>query len=146
MVDAPEIAERIRDTDKEAGWIPGAFPTIMQNETGDPYNYVDKEVDRVQWGPCILRSKGWRAQGHMTFMYWWVNVIQRFNALSAKRWSVKDTPEAAGWTTADLPEMPVQCLSTRTEEVEVAISAPRPKPFCLCPARLTVSAGWPVGL
>ena len=33
LVPPPEFGERIRDTDKEAGWIPGAFPTLLQNET-----------------------------------------------------------------------------------------------------------------
>ena len=40
LVDPPEFADRIRDTDKEPHWIPGAFPTIFQNETGDPFNFV----------------------------------------------------------------------------------------------------------
>ena len=34
LVDAPEFGDRLRDTDKQPYWIPGAFPTIFQNETG----------------------------------------------------------------------------------------------------------------
>ena len=77
LVDPPEFGDRIRDTDKEPYWIPGAFPTIFQNETGDPYNYIHKEPDLVTWGPHVLRSRGWWAQTHMTFMYWWMNLLQR---------------------------------------------------------------------
>ena len=84
LVDPPAFAERIRDTDKIPYWIPGAFPTIFQNQTGDPHNYVLKEPDLVTWGPHVMSSKGWAAQAHMTFMYWWMNMIQRMQALSAK--------------------------------------------------------------
>jgi hypothetical protein len=83
----------------------------MQNGTGDPYNYEDKEVDLVLWGPHILRSRGWRAQAHMTFMYWWMNMIQRFNAMSAKKWYIKDNPDATGYTAADLSGMSVKGLA-----------------------------------
>ena len=41
LLDPPEIDDEagpIRDTDEVAGWIPGAFPFIFQNEAGDPYN------------------------------------------------------------------------------------------------------------
>jgi len=48
LVDPPEFAERIRDTDKMPFWIPGAFPTIFQNETGDAHNYQLKEPDLAQ--------------------------------------------------------------------------------------------------
>ena len=96
-VDPPDSAKIIRDTDKEAFWIPGAFPTIFQNETGDPYNYVLKEVDLVQRGPHVLRSRGWHAQAHITFMYWWMNMIQRFSVLGAKKWFVRDNPRATGY-------------------------------------------------
>ena len=68
MVDPPELADRVRDTDKEPYWIPGAFPTVFQNETGDPFNYVLKEPKLETWGPHILRSRGWWAQTHMAFM------------------------------------------------------------------------------
>ena len=47
VVDAPEFGGRVRDTDKQPYWIPGAFPTIFQNETGDPYNAPMKEVDKL---------------------------------------------------------------------------------------------------
>ena len=83
----------------------------MQNATGDPYNYTDKEVDLVLWGPHIMRSRGWRAQAHMTFMYWWMNMIQRFHALSAKKWFVKDNPQATGYTRDDLSKMAVKTLA-----------------------------------
>ena len=39
LLDPPEIDDEtgpIRDTDEVAGWIPGAFPSIFQNEAGDP--------------------------------------------------------------------------------------------------------------
>ena len=111
LVDPPEFGDRIRDTDREPYWIPGAYPTIFQNESGDPYNYMLKEVDLVQWGPHILRSRGWHAQAHMTFMYWWMNMIQRFNALSAKKWYVRDNPKATGYTTEDLSNMSVKGLA-----------------------------------
>ncbi len=111
LVDAPEFADRVRDTDKEPYWIPGAFPTIFQNETGDPYNYEVKEVDLVTWGPHIIRSRGWFAQAHMTFMYWWMNMIQRFQALSAKKWYVRDNPKATGYTAEDLKTMSVPMLA-----------------------------------
>ena len=102
LVDPLEFGDRIRDTDKETFWILGAFPTIFQNETGDPYKYVLEEVDLVQWGPHVLRSRGWHAQAHMTFMYWWMNMIQRFSVLSAKKWFVRDNPRATGYIVEDL--------------------------------------------
>ena len=111
LVDPPELSDRIRDTDKEPYWIPGAYPTIFQNETGDPHNYVLKEPDLVTWGPHILRSKGWHAQAHMTFMYWWMNMIQRFQALGAKKWFVKDNPKATGYTAQELKTMSVSALA-----------------------------------
>ena len=80
---------------KDPHWIPGAFPTIFQNETGDPYNAAEAPVDLLAWGPHVLRSKGWFAQAHMTFMYWWMNFIQRMKVLSAKKWYVRDNPEVA---------------------------------------------------
>ena len=83
LVDPPEFGDSIRDTDKQAYWIPGAFPTIFQNETGDPHNYQLREPDLVTWGPHVMRSRGWHAQAHMTFMYWWMNMIQRTQEASA---------------------------------------------------------------
>ena len=62
LVEAPEFGERIRDTDKEAYWIPGAFPNIFQNQTGDLHSYKWKEPDMLTWGPHIMRSRGWYAQ------------------------------------------------------------------------------------
>jgi len=56
----------------------------------------------VKWGPHVLRSKGWHAQAHMTFMYWWMNMKQRIQALCAKKWYVKDNPQAMGYTAEDL--------------------------------------------
>lgn len=111
LVDPPEFAALIKDTDKQPYWIPGAFPTIFQNETGDPYNYALKEVDLTTWGPHVLRSKGWHAQAHMTFMYWWMNMIQRVQALSAKKWYIRDNPDATGYTVNDLSKMSVASLS-----------------------------------
>ena len=66
LVEAPEFGDRVRDTDKEPYWIPGAFPTIFQNETGDLHNYVLKEPDLITWGPHIMRSRGWHTQAHVT--------------------------------------------------------------------------------
>ena len=70
LVEAPEFGDRVRDTDKEPYWIPGAFPSVFQNQTGDLHNYVIKEPDMITWGPHIMRSRGWHAQAHMTFCYW----------------------------------------------------------------------------
>ena len=58
LVDPPEFDERVRDTDRQPYWIPGTFPTLFQNETGDPYNCPEKEVDLVTWGPHVMRSRG----------------------------------------------------------------------------------------
>ena len=113
LVDPPEFGDRIKDTDKEPFWIPGAFPTIFQNETGDPHNYITKEVDLTLWGPHVLRSKGWAAQAHMTFMYWWMNMIQRMQALSAKKWYIRDNPQSNGYTAEDLAGMSVSWLAKR---------------------------------
>ena len=98
LVDPPQIADIIRDSDKQPYWIPGAFPTIFQNETGDPYNYFWKEPDLQLWGPHILMSKGWVAQEHPTFMYWWLNMMQRKNANSAKKWFIGENKDSVGWT------------------------------------------------
>ena len=87
VVDPPDLGDRIRDTDKEPFWIPVAFPTIFQTESGDPYNWVLEESDLITWGPHVMRSRGWHAQAHMTFMYWWLEMLSRFKALSAKKWS-----------------------------------------------------------
>ena len=38
LLDPPEFGDRVCDTGREPFWIPGAFPTIFQNQTGDPYN------------------------------------------------------------------------------------------------------------
>jgi len=47
----------------------------------------------------------------MTFMYWWMNMIQRFQALGAKKWYVRDNPEATGYTAKDLMAMGVNGLA-----------------------------------
>ena len=111
LVEAPELGERIKDTDREPHWVPGAYPTIFQNETGDPFNHVIKEVDLKLWGPHVLRSRGWYAQAHITFMYWWTNMIQRAQALSAKKWYVRDNPSSQGLTVEDLAQMNVKHLA-----------------------------------
>ncbi len=111
LVDPPDFGDRIKDTDREPYWIPGAFPTIFQNETGDPHNYVLKEPDLITWGPHVLRSRGWWAQTHMTFMYWYMNMIQRWQALSAKKWYIRDNPKATGYTVEDLRGMSVKALA-----------------------------------
>ena len=54
LVDPPEYADRVNDIfNRDPYWIPGAFPGIFQNETGDPYNCPLKEVDLVTWGPTF---------------------------------------------------------------------------------------------
>jgi hypothetical protein len=98
LVDPPELGDLIRDSDKQPYWIPGAFPTIFQNETGDPYNYFFKEPDLQLWGPHILMSKGWVAQEHPTFLYWWLNLIQRRNANAAKKWFIAENKDSVSWT------------------------------------------------
>ena len=45
------------DTDEVAGWILGAFPSIFQNEAGDPYHFKLAKPDLVTWGPHLLRSR-----------------------------------------------------------------------------------------
>ena len=45
------------DTDEVAGWIRGAFPSIFQNEAGDPYHFKLAKPDLVTWGPHVLRSR-----------------------------------------------------------------------------------------
>ena len=110
-MELPEFGERINDTDRQAYWVPGAFPTIFQNETGDPHNYVWKEPELTTWGPHILRSRGWFAHSHMTFMYWWMNMIQRIQVLSARKLYIRDNPKATGYTVEDLSNMNVHTLS-----------------------------------
>ena len=82
-----------------------------KNETGDPYNFTLAKPDLLTWGPHILRSKGWRAQAHMTFMYWWMNTCQRIKALSARKWFVKDNPYATGYTADAIKGMSVPMLA-----------------------------------
>ena len=65
----------------------------------------------MTWGPHVLRCRGWMAQAHMTFMYWWMNMIQRTQALSAKKWYVRDNPQAQGYTVDDLRRMGVKSLA-----------------------------------
>ena len=116
MLDPPEIDDEtgpIRDTDEVAGWIPGAFPSIFQNEAGDPYNFKLAKPDLVTWGPHVLRSRGWAAQAHMTFLYWWTNMCQRIKVLGAKKWFVKDNPKATGCTAEDIKKMSVPMLSKK---------------------------------
>ena len=107
VVDPPELDAEglVRDTDETPGWIPGTFPTIFQNETGDPHKYLLKKPDLESWGLHVMRSQGWRAQAHMTFMYWWTNMRQRLKALGAKKWFVKDNPKATGYTVDELKAM-----------------------------------------
>ena len=62
LVDPPEFGERVQDLyNKDPYWIPAAFPTILQNETGDPYNAPLRPVDLTTWGPHVMRSRGWDA-------------------------------------------------------------------------------------
>ena len=85
----------------------------MQNGTCDPYNYVDSKPDLLTWGPHVLRSRGWHAQRHPTFMYWWTNMCQRIKALGAKKWFVKDNPQAVGYTAEDIKTMSVPTLARK---------------------------------
>ncbi len=58
-----------------------------------------------------MRSYGWHAQAHTTFCYWWLNMVQRSHALSAKKWYVRDNPQATGYTLDDLRGMSVKALA-----------------------------------
>ena len=49
----------------------------------------------------------------MTFMYCWMNMIQRFQALSAKKWYFRDNPKATGYTVEDVSRMSVQSLANQ---------------------------------
>ena len=116
LLHPPEIDDEtgpIRDTGEVTGWITGAFPSIFQKETGDPYNFKLSKTDLATWGPHVLRSRGWSAQAHMTFMYWWTNMCQRIRALGAKKWFVKDNPKATGYTAEDVKKMSVPMLSKK---------------------------------
>ena len=88
LLDPSEIEDDtapMRDTDEVAGSIPGVFPSIFQNKTGDPCNFKFVKPHLLTWGPHVLRSRGWAAQANMAFMYWWMNRCQRIKALSAKK-------------------------------------------------------------
>ena len=61
----------------------------------------------------MLRSRGWAAQAHMTFLYWWTNMCQRIKVLGAKKWFVKDNPKATGYTAEDIKKMSVPMLSKK---------------------------------
>ena len=112
LLDPPEIDEEglIRDTDEVAGWIPGTFPSIFQNETGDPCNFKLAKPDLLTWGPHVLRSRGWAAQAHITFMYWWTNTCQRIKAFGAKKGFANYSPQATGYTAEDIKNMSVPML------------------------------------
>ena len=107
----PSFGERINDQERKPKWIPGTFPTIFQNGTGDPFNVKERNVDLKTWGPHLLRFRGWWAQTHMTFMYWWMNLIQRTKVLEAKQWYVRDNPEAQGFTAEKMRELGVKGLA-----------------------------------
>ena len=47
----------------------------------------------------------------MTFMYWWMNLVQRIKALSAKKWFVRDNPQAQGFTAQDMRNKGVKSLA-----------------------------------
>ena len=44
-------------------------------------------------------------------MYWWLNMIQRQQALSAKKWYIRDNPRSTGYTFEDLQKMNIRTLS-----------------------------------
>ncbi len=115
LLDPPEIDSEglIRDTDPTPGWVPGTFPSIFQNETGDPHNYYLAKPDLATWGVHVLRSRGWHAQTHLTFTYWWMNMCQRFKTLGAKKWFVKDNPQATGYTAQQIKQMSPGALAKK---------------------------------
>jgi len=39
LLDPLEVDDESWGTDEVAGWFLGAFPSIFQNEAGDPYNF-----------------------------------------------------------------------------------------------------------
>ena len=47
----------------------------------------------------------------MTSMYWWMNMVQRLNALSVRKWFVRDNPQACGYTAEELKKMGVRGLA-----------------------------------
>ena len=47
----------------------------------------------------------------MTFGYWWLNMLQRTQVLSAKKWYVRDNPKATGYTLDDIRGMSVHKLA-----------------------------------
>ncbi len=49
----------------------------------------------------------------MTFSYWWLNMVQRSQALSAKKWYVRDNPKSTGYTVDDLRGMSVKALAKK---------------------------------
>ena len=125
LLEPPELASRIRDSDREPHWVPGIYPTIFQNETGDPFNYYLRQVDLQLWGPHVLMSKGWFAQTHATFLYWWMNTIQRMNANASKKWFVAENPDSIGWTRSDMLRMDVKSLARRMTGYTAKFQAPR---------------------
>ena len=56
LVEPPEFADCVRDTDKEPFWIPGAFPAIFKNGTGDLPHHMYKEPEMRSWNPHVMRS------------------------------------------------------------------------------------------
>ena len=49
----------------------------------------------------------------MTFMYWWMNMVQRIKALAAKKWYVKENLTATGYTVSEIRTMGPQQLAER---------------------------------
>ena len=47
----------------------------------------------------------------MTFIYWWMNLVQGIKALSAKKWFVRDNPQAQGFTAQDIRNKGVKSLA-----------------------------------
>ena len=64
-----------------------------------------RKPDLESWGLHVLRSRGWCAQAHIDFMHCWTSMRQRIRALGAKKWFVRDNPQATGYTVDDLKEM-----------------------------------------
>ena len=47
----------------------------------------------------------------MAFMYWWMYMIQRMQALSANKLYARDNPKATGYTATDFASMSVRSLA-----------------------------------
>ena len=58
-------------------------------------------------------------------MYWWLNTLQRQQALAAKKWYVRENPRTQGFTADDLKDMSVHQLSKQMTGYTQGISGSR---------------------